>query len=192
MHNYFSTGVKKVIGTGREVVGMKKSGLEFPIHLSISEVHEDGFHLFTAIIRDLTEIREEENYRQSTETQMMWKVDSKGKVQELNQKFKDYIGIFNKEEEAAADVFSSSVVHPDEYKAGREMFAKANQIHKPFEMKRRLKSQNGIFRWFMTKGIPVFDTKGAFKFWCGSCSDINDSVMMELELADLKAKMIDK
>jgi PAS domain S-box-containing protein len=54
--NYFSTGVKKVIGTGRLVQGLKKNGTEFPIHLSISEVVEDGFHLFTAIVRDMTEV----------------------------------------------------------------------------------------------------------------------------------------
>lgn len=43
---------------------MKKDGREFPLHLSISEVKENGEHLFTGICRDLTEeIRIEEEHQ---------------------------------------------------------------------------------------------------------------------------------
>ena len=50
-----STGVKKVIGIGRSVKGLRKDGTFFPLHLAVSEVIEGGLHLFTAIVRDLTE-----------------------------------------------------------------------------------------------------------------------------------------
>ncbi|KNE65193.1 PAS domain S-box protein [Allomyces macrogynus ATCC 38327] len=53
--NYLTTGVKKVIGIGRTAKGRKKDGSLFPIHLSVSEVKEEEFHLFTGIVRDLTE-----------------------------------------------------------------------------------------------------------------------------------------
>jgi PAS domain S-box-containing protein len=52
--NYLNTGIKKVIGIGRKVHGKRKDGTFFPIHLSVSEVREDDFHLFTGIVRDLT------------------------------------------------------------------------------------------------------------------------------------------
>ncbi|KAI9142529.1 adenylate and guanylate cyclase catalytic domain-containing protein [Paraphysoderma sedebokerense] len=55
LKNYFTTGTKKVIGYGRTVQGQKKNGQLFPIHLSVSEVKEDDVHIFTGIIRDLTE-----------------------------------------------------------------------------------------------------------------------------------------
>ena len=54
MSNYLTTGIKKVIGTNRTVVGKRKHGQEFPLSLALSEVIEDGAHLFTGIARDLT------------------------------------------------------------------------------------------------------------------------------------------
>src|SRR4051794_30544373 len=38
IENYQRTGVKKIIGIGREVLGKKKSGAVFPFLLSVSEV----------------------------------------------------------------------------------------------------------------------------------------------------------
>jgi len=55
LNNYMTTGVKKVIGGSRRAFGLKKDGSEFPVLLSVSEVKEDGAHLFTGIVRDLTE-----------------------------------------------------------------------------------------------------------------------------------------
>ncbi len=42
-------------GRRREVEGMRKDGTFFPIDIHLSEVHWTGHHLFTGIIRDLTD-----------------------------------------------------------------------------------------------------------------------------------------
>lgn len=62
---YLTTGKQKIIGSGREVVGQRKDGTTFPIHLSVSLVflEEDGRDeeiLFTGIVRDLTEQKQKE------------------------------------------------------------------------------------------------------------------------------------
>ncbi len=49
------TGVKKIIGIGREVTGQRQDGNTFPMHLSVSEVRLGERRLFTGIVRDLTE-----------------------------------------------------------------------------------------------------------------------------------------
>jgi PAS domain S-box-containing protein len=50
--NYLRTGVKKIIGIGREVRGQRKDGSTFPLELAVSEV--GPFRLFTAVLRDVT------------------------------------------------------------------------------------------------------------------------------------------
>ncbi|MGI9429188.1 MAG: PAS domain S-box protein [Bythopirellula sp.] len=58
--NYLRTGQKKIIGIGREVVGRRKNGEEFPIHLAVSEVRLEHRRLFTGFIQDTTEQKEAE------------------------------------------------------------------------------------------------------------------------------------
>jgi PAS domain S-box-containing protein len=53
--NYRETGVRKIIGIGREVLGRKRGGATFPMDLSVAEAEEDGLPIFVGIIRDLTE-----------------------------------------------------------------------------------------------------------------------------------------
>jgi PAS domain S-box-containing protein len=56
--NYLKTGVRKIIGVGREVEGLKKDGTLFPIYLSVSEVRLGEERLFTGMLQDLTERKE--------------------------------------------------------------------------------------------------------------------------------------
>jgi len=55
LHNYLTTGTKKIIGIGREVIGMRKDGSTFPMELSVSEMEVDGERMFNGIVRDITE-----------------------------------------------------------------------------------------------------------------------------------------
>ncbi|MEX0702823.1 MAG: GAF domain-containing protein [Planctomycetales bacterium] len=48
------TGEAPAAGVGREVVGRRKDGSEFPMHLSLGEFELDGRRCFTAIVQDIT------------------------------------------------------------------------------------------------------------------------------------------
>jgi two-component system sensor kinase FixL len=54
---YFATGAKRVIGVGRAVIGLRKDGTTFPLHLSVGEVVVDDRRIFTGFLRDLTDTR---------------------------------------------------------------------------------------------------------------------------------------
>jgi PAS domain S-box-containing protein len=53
---YLETRSPSIIGIGRQVVGRKKNGREFPVHLAVSEFTVRGVRFFTGIIRDLSEL----------------------------------------------------------------------------------------------------------------------------------------
>ncbi|WP_114779411.1 sensor histidine kinase [Botryobacter ruber] len=58
--NYLRTGEAKIIGKGREVLGLKKDGTTFPFLLSISEVKLRDKLIFTGIVHDITQLKKAE------------------------------------------------------------------------------------------------------------------------------------
>jgi two-component system sensor kinase FixL len=57
---YIAGGAPRVIGIGREVVGMRADGSTFPMDLAVSELLLDGRRIFTGFVRDLTDRRRAE------------------------------------------------------------------------------------------------------------------------------------
>jgi PAS domain S-box-containing protein len=55
MHNYLTTGNKRIIGIGREVTALRKDGTTFPVHLSVGEMVVEGRRSFTGILHDLSD-----------------------------------------------------------------------------------------------------------------------------------------
>ena len=63
LERYYRTGERRIIGTGRVVVGERKDGSTFPMELAVGEMRLGDERFFTGFIRDLTE-------RQQTETRL--------------------------------------------------------------------------------------------------------------------------
>ena len=61
LDNYRKTGVPKIIGIGREVVGQRKNGSKFPIHLAVSQVRTEPDRLFAGIVRDISDLKDAQN-----------------------------------------------------------------------------------------------------------------------------------
>jgi len=60
IQHYLESGNAKIIGIGREVVGRRKDGSDFPAELAVSETLIGDRHYFTGILRDITERKEAE------------------------------------------------------------------------------------------------------------------------------------
>ena len=63
LERYLRTGEKRIIGLGRLVVGQRKDGTTFPIELAVGEALAKGKHVFTGLIRDVSD-------RQATERRL--------------------------------------------------------------------------------------------------------------------------
>ncbi len=61
LERYLRTGEKHIIGIGRIVVGQRRDGTTFPMHLTIGELQSADRHYFTGFIRDLTDQELTEN-----------------------------------------------------------------------------------------------------------------------------------
>ncbi|MEW9856746.1 PAS domain S-box protein [Novosphingobium sp. M1R2S20] len=63
LERYYATGERRIIGTGRVVVGERKDGSTFPMELAVGEMQLEEGRFFTGFVRDLTE-------RQNVETRL--------------------------------------------------------------------------------------------------------------------------
>ena len=57
LQRYAETGEKRIIGTGREVVGRRKDGSTFSLHLSVAEVGQGQDRSFAGILHDISELK---------------------------------------------------------------------------------------------------------------------------------------
>ncbi|VAX20568.1 sensory box histidine kinase/response regulator [hydrothermal vent metagenome] len=60
LNSYLETGVKKVVGHRREVIGKRKDGSTFPLAMDIQEMWIAGKRYFTGILQDITERKQAE------------------------------------------------------------------------------------------------------------------------------------
>jgi diguanylate cyclase (GGDEF)-like protein/PAS domain S-box-containing protein len=69
LKNYLRTGAPRIIGIGREMVGLRRDGSTFPMALTVTEASLDEPRLFIGIIRDITERKAmEDNLRRLATT----------------------------------------------------------------------------------------------------------------------------
>ncbi|WP_434516802.1 diguanylate cyclase [Dechloromonas sp. ARDL1] len=52
--NYVAAGKGRIIGKGREVIGLRKNGETFPMHLGVNEAETPDDRFFIGVVRDLT------------------------------------------------------------------------------------------------------------------------------------------
>jgi len=57
LDRYLRTGEARIIGIGREVVGVRKDGSTFPLDLSVSEFRAGGRRMFTGVVHDASNRR---------------------------------------------------------------------------------------------------------------------------------------
>ncbi|NGM63456.1 PAS domain S-box protein [Sphingobacterium sp. SGG-5] len=98
IHNYKTTGKKKIIGIGREVKGLRKDGTTFPFRLAVSEVFYQDKNIFTGFVHDLTKEKEAES-QLLTHTMELEEI--------VRERTKDLISLVSELEKAKAEVSNS-------------------------------------------------------------------------------------
>jgi PAS domain S-box-containing protein len=60
LRTYRETGNRHIVGSSREVMGLRRNGQAFPLYLAVSEVRIADSRVFTGILRDITVQKETE------------------------------------------------------------------------------------------------------------------------------------
>ena len=126
LHHHKTTGEKKIIGIGREVVGQRKDGSTFPLDLAISNFTIGGQHYFLGIIRDLSERQRTQDELTMVHSKLQGVfnsvidgviiIDAKGIIDAFNPAAEDIFG-FSEEEMLGKNVKN---LMPEPYRSGHD------------------------------------------------------------------------
>jgi diguanylate cyclase (GGDEF)-like protein/PAS domain S-box-containing protein len=84
LKNYLTTGQAKVIGSGREVIGKRKDGSTFPMELAVNHITVGGRDLFTGVIRDITELKINEEQLNALNSDLSQKLNLLAQMNKVN------------------------------------------------------------------------------------------------------------
>lgn len=104
---------------------------------------------------------------------LAWMADANGWIYWYNKKWYDYTGTTPEQMEGWG---WQSVHNPKELPLVLENWKRSIETEQPFEMIFPLKGGDGIFRFFLTRVLPVRDNKGKIYQWFGSNTDITERI----------------
>ncbi|PIW48819.1 MAG: hypothetical protein COW18_06385, partial [Zetaproteobacteria bacterium CG12_big_fil_rev_8_21_14_0_65_54_13] len=129
-----------------------------------------------------TELREsEEEFHTLAEAmpQIVWTTRADGWCIYFNQHWMDYTGLTL--EESLGHGWNKPF-HPDDQQQAWDAWQKAIEETGIYSIESRLRHADGSYRWWLLRGVPLLGDDGSILKWIGTCTDIHDLKMAELEL----------
>ena len=110
--------------------------------------------------------------------QFVWIANTSGYLTYFNDRWFNYSGM-----ESTGDTGSKwmDYVHPEDREKTKILWAHSISTGEPYEIQYRLRNEQGIYRWFMGRAVPIFNEKESITQWFGTCTDIHDSKVLEEE-----------
>jgi PAS domain S-box-containing protein len=121
---------------------------------------------------------------------LVWTARPEGLIDYWNQFALDYAGI---REIGSAILWQLEFVHPDDREATRQVWHNAINAGTNYQREHRLRRRDGMYRWHLSRGIPLRDEQGGIVKWYGTTIDIHDlreaqhklnTMAMQLALAE--------
>jgi len=109
--------------------------------------------------------------------QLVWTCRNDGYCSYLSPQWVAYTGI--PEEQQLGWAWLDVVMHPDDRERTYQAWMTAVSGRADYDLEYRLRRHDGVYRWFKTRGTPVFDGAGHISEWFGTCTDIDDQIRSE-------------
>jgi len=116
---------------------------------------------------------------------MVWTSLPDGRIDWFNARVPEYCGI--PAVEMKPDGWAP--VHPDDVVQSTTRWLEAISAGNPFVCEYRIRRHDGLYRWHITRAIPIRGADGAITRWIGTSADIQDQKNSERALADLNATL---
>jgi PAS domain S-box-containing protein len=192
---YLDTREPHIIGSGREVEGLRKDGTRIPLHLALSEARVGDETIFTAIVRDLSQQRaaaetlrrNEERLQLAVEgaNLVIWELDLQSGRISLSSGWGAMLGY---PEDRIQDLHDwASLLRPDTLEEKSRLLADFAAGRVPvYRTEQRMRSASGEWRWVLEHGRVVSrDAEGRPLRAVGTSEDITERKRVEQAFATL-------
>jgi PAS domain S-box-containing protein len=179
--------LKRIIAGERidhyETIRARKDGSRVDVSLTVSPIFDVGGAIVgvSKILRDISESkrrqelqrRNEEDLRAMADSipHLAWMADADGNIFWYNQRWYDYTGTTFEQMQG----WGWTTVHdPAVLPQVTERWKQSLQAGFPFEMEFPIRGADGVFRWFLTRVNPMFDSKGKIVRWFGTNTEVEE------------------
>ena len=178
--NYVQTGIKKIIGIGREVTGKRKDGTVFPLYLSIGDALLNQERMFVAVVHDLTRQKldkealqaSEERFRDVAEMtgEWLWEQDTEGCYLYSSSAVSQILGY--QPEEILGKSYLSLLTEEDKQHWATKL-PPTHDVREPFHrLVNRYRHKDGHEVFTESTGKPFIGQDGQLLKWLGVDHDI--------------------
>ncbi|HAR42074.1 MAG TPA: hypothetical protein DCS07_05500 [Bdellovibrionales bacterium] len=80
--------------------------------------------------------------------------------------------------------------HPDDQKRAWDAWQNATKNLDAYSLECRLRRADGVYKWWLIRGVPVLDAQGTVLKWFGTCTDIDDLKHAQSSLIESQAQLV--
>jgi len=193
LQRFAETGKGSILGKRIEVTAIDKSGVEFPIELTVHPVRTDGRLSFHSFLRDIRDRVAADSARKESELRFelalegssdgFWDWRAVGRDEQWwSPRFYELLGLQPGELPASWTAFKQ-LVHESERASFEARIGDHLAGRTLFEAEVRLRHRHGEYRWFRCRGQAVGDDSGQLSRMAGSISDIHEQRRTQEELS---------
>jgi PAS domain S-box-containing protein len=131
--------------------------------------------------------RSEREFRQLAEAmpQIVWATTADGLNIYFNQQWVDYTGLTLEESYGEGWI---TPFHPDDRQRAWDAWQRATKHRDIYSLECRLRRADGVYEWWLIRGVPLLNANGEISKWFGTCTDIEQIKVAEQRLKESEAK----